>query len=144
MSTRQHRLHALGPNRLRVVVAAAIALLAACGAGGAGDAASGKKLFDCETPIAGGKMPTCIGCHPVEPDKQTGAGPNLSNIGNHAATTVKGMSAHDYLRQSIVDPDAHLAGGYQEDIHPKGYGDVLTQQQIDDLIAYLLTLKSGK
>jgi cytochrome c2 len=144
MFIRQHGFHPVRPIRLRVALAVALALLAACGAGAAGDAARGKKLFDGETPIAAGKMPTCIGCHPVEPGKQTGAGPNLSNIGNRAGTTVKDMSAQDYLRQSIVDPDAYLAGGYQEGIHPKGYGDVLTQQQIDDLIAYMLTLKSGE
>ncbi len=71
-------------------------------------------------------------------------GPNLSNIGNRAAATVAGMPATDYLRAAIVEPDAYLSGGFQEGIHPRDYGTTLTRAQLDDLIAYMLTLRSGQ
>jgi cytochrome c2 len=117
-------------------------LCAACGGATAGDAARGSALFNGETSLTGALK--CAGCHAVDPAKSGGIGPNLSNIGNRAATTIQGMDAREYLRQSIVAPDAYLARGYQEGIHPRDYGKALTQQQIDDLIAYMLTLKSDR
>ena len=126
---------------------ASLLLLAGCGsvAGGpVGDAANGQKLFSGEIPFAGGSAPTCSMCHTVTTGESLVLGPNLSNIGNRAATTIKGMSAVEYLRSSIVDPDAYLAGGFQEGIHYRGYRQALTPQQLNDLIAYLLTLKSGQ
>ena len=125
-----------------VWIAAVLLLCAACGGATAGDAARGRSLFSDESSTAGGSL-KCIGCHAVEPGKSGGIGPSLSNIGNRAATTIEGMDAKAYLRQSIVDPDAYLAQGYQEGIHPREYGKTLTEQQIGDLIAYMLTLKSG-
>jgi len=57
---------------------------------------------------------------------------------------VDGQSAEEYLRTSITDPDAYLAGGYQEGIMYRQYEQALTEQQIDDLVAYMLTLKGGQ
>ncbi len=58
--------------------------------------------------------------------------------------TVAGQSAEEYIRRSIVDPDDYLAGGFQEGIHFRGYGEALSQAEINDLVAYLLTFKSGQ
>ncbi len=131
-------------SRVAIGLSLAVLVLAACGGASAGNMQRGKQIYDGEIPIAGGKAPKCVGCHPVEAGRTGGAGPNLSNIGSRAGSTVKGMDARAYLRQSIVDPDAYLAGGYQEGIHYRGYGKVLTGQQIEDLIAYMLTLRSGQ
>jgi len=121
-------------------------VLAACGAGGAqtGDVANGENLFSGASPIAGGNAPVCADCHSIESGAMSTIGPNLSNIGNRAAATVAGQPATDYLRVAIVDPDAFLAGGFQEGIHPRDYGSVLTRPQLNDLIAYMLTLQSGQ
>jgi cytochrome c2 len=120
-------------------------LLGACGGRAAepGDAGRGRQLYHGEIAFAN-DAPACNTCHGAEPGVETGIGPNLSNIGNRAATTIQGMSAEDYLRQSIVDPDAYLAGGFQEGIHFRGYREALTAQQVADLVAYLLTLRSGQ
>lgn len=122
------------------------ALLQACRTGSAptGDVVNGEKLFSGAIPIAGGNVPICADCHSVEPGVASASGPNLSNIGNRAAITVGGTSASDYLREAVVDPDAYLAGGFQEGIHYRDYGTALTGEQLDDLIAYMLTLRSGK
>jgi cytochrome c553 len=125
----------------------AIVLLTACGAGGsakvAGDPANGKKLFDGQAPMANASAPACSTCHAIEPGLDSGSGQSLSNIGSRAATAVAGQTAEAYLRTSILDPDAYLSGGYQDGIMYRGYAQALTSQQIDDLVAYLLTLKSG-
>ena len=126
---------------------ASLLLLAGCGSvaeGPVGDATNGQKLFSGELPIAGGNVPVCSMCHTVTAGESLVIGPNLSNIGNRAATTLKGMSAMEYLRSSVIDPDGYLAGGFQEGIHYRGYGQALTPQQLNDLIAYLITLKSGQ
>jgi cytochrome c553 len=124
----------------------ALVLLTACAASaGPGDPGRGEQLFTGAIPIAGGDAPACIGCHPVQPDAEAAViGPNLSNIGNRAATTVPGQTAEEYLRESIVDGDAFLAGGFQEGIHYRGYDRALSRQDINDLVAYLLTLRSGR
>jgi len=123
-----------------------VLLFAACGSVGgaaASDPANGKKLFDGEAPMAA-SAPACATCHAIEPGPDNGSGQSLSNIGNRAAKTVAGQSAEEYLRTSITNPDAYLAGGYQEGIMYRGYAQALTAQQVNDLVAYMLTLKSGQ
>ena len=117
------------------------------GCGGAttgGDAAQGQQLFGGKLVMARGDAAPCIGCHSVTPGEPPSIGPNLSNVGNRAATTVAGQSAENYLRASIVEPDTYLAAGFQEGIHPRTYGRLLTNDQINDLVAYMLTLRSGQ
>jgi cytochrome c2 len=129
----------------RVMLLVLLALLGACGSTAAGgDPAAGQKLFSGETRMGNPDAPPCVQCHAVVPGGEASIGNNLSNIGNRAATTVLGQPAEDYLRTSITDPDALLTGGFQEGIMYRGYRRDLTPQQIDDLIAYMLTLKSGQ
>lgn len=125
------------------LVVAAMALLTACGGNGAGDAAQGQQLFTGAAPIAAGKLPACTTCHAIAPGGAAALGPNLSNIGNRAATTVADETAEQYLRTAIINPNAYLAQGYQEGIMNGEYAKGLTDQQISDLVAYMLTLKSG-
>jgi cytochrome c553 len=133
--------------RLRLILLGLITcLLVACAAGGAaaGDPANGKKLFDGDVAMADTRAPACATCHALDPGMDTGSGQSLSNIGNRAGASVAGQPAEEYLRVAIVDPDAFLSGGYQEGIMYRGYAQALTDQQISDLVAYMLTLKSGQ
>lgn len=121
------------------------AALVSCGGGaGPADAANGEQLFNGRGALASSDAPTCISCHPVGVGEPGNIGNNLSNIGNRAATTVPDQTPEDYLRAAILEPDAYLAGGFQEGIHYRGYDQVLNDQQVNDLIAYMLTLKSGQ
>ena len=115
--------------------------LVACGSSN-GNAARGAALFSGQTPMSG-DAPTCASCHLVEPGSSALVGPSLANIGNLAADRVDGQPAEAYLRTSLVNPDAYIVEGFQDGIMYKGYGHGLTPQQLDDLVAYLLTLKSG-
>jgi cytochrome c553 len=129
----------------RLLLSIMVLLLAACGAGGtAGDPANGKQLFDGAVALADLRAPACATCHAIEPGMDTGSGQSLSNIGNRAGVTVPGQPADAYLRTSITDPDAYLSGGYQEGIMYRGYTQALTAKQVNDLVAYMLTLKSGQ
>lgn len=124
--------------------------LAACGGGdepeagggetsSVGDAANGERLFN-ESIIGAASAPGCITCHSLEPGVVI-VGPSHSDIGTRAETAVPGMSAEDYLRQSIVEPNAHITEGYTEGVMYQNFGEELTNSQINDLVAFLLTLK---
>jgi cytochrome c553 len=113
--------------------------LAACAGGGeekaaAGDATAGERVFH---EVA---APACGTCHSLEPGV-AGAGPSLAGIAAQAGSRVTGMSAEDYLRQAIIDPNADIAEGFAANVMTATYGSQLTEQQIADLVAYLMTLK---
>ncbi|MBC8331393.1 MAG: cytochrome c [Anaerolineae bacterium] len=117
-----------------LIVAFVLALalvLAACGGGGASDdpAAAGEKLF-AEQII--GAQPGCITCHSLDADTVI-VGPSLAGIGSR--------SDADTLRESILDPNAVLVEGFPSDTMPPVWSDELTDEQVDQLVAYLLTLK---
>ncbi|WP_420630886.1 c-type cytochrome [Candidatus Leptofilum sp.] len=104
-----------------------------------GDAARGEELFN-QNPIGAAGAPGCGTCHSLEPGVVI-VGPSQSDVGARAETAVEGMSAEEYLRESIVDPEAHLAEGFGSGLMHPTYGEDLTNSQINDLVAFLLTLK---
>ena len=82
---------------------------------------------------------TCILCHAV--DGQGGTrGPDLAGIATRAGSRIEGMDAQTYLRESITDPTAYIVDGFQP-IMPPGLINVIGEENIDDLIAFLLTLE---
>lgn len=111
-----------------------------------------------ENPIALGEkwfrtaVPACMACHSTLPGVNM-AGPSLAGVkarteallasGNYKgkATDVSG-----YLHESIKEPSAHLVPGamYSADgtsFMPNSYAKDLTPEQIDQLVAYLSSLK---
>ena len=79
----------------------------------------------------------CGACHVIEGVSVGEIGPPLSSIGLTAADRVSGLSAEEYIRQSIVDPSAYLVDGY-DDLMLKNFADSLSGTQLDDLVAFLL------
>lgn len=81
----------------------------------------------------------CYLCHTV-----TGAGglrgPDLAKVGETAGSRKAGLSADEYLRESITNPSAYLVTNYPP-IMPPNYGDRLSADQIDDVMAYLKSLR---
>jgi hypothetical protein len=54
---------------------------------------------------------------------------------------VSGLSGEEYLRQAVTEPGAYVVEGFAAGIMPATYGSQLTAQQVDDLVAYMLSLK---
>jgi ferredoxin/mono/diheme cytochrome c family protein len=102
-----------------------------------GDPAAGRRLFN-ET--RGGAGVGCRICHSLQPDVKL-VGPSLAGIGARAPTRVPGLSAEDYLRQALLEPDAYVVEGYRPGQMPPDYLTRLNRDQIEDIVAYLLTLE---
>lgn len=83
----------------------------------------------------------CSSCHAVVAAEGPGIGPNLAGVAAIAGERVPGLSAEEYLRASLLDPDAYLVQPYQEGIMYRGYAEALTPEELSDLVAYLLTLR---
>jgi mono/diheme cytochrome c family protein len=83
-------------------------------------------------------MSSCAACHAVEGDTRI-VGPSLAGIATTASTRVDGLDAEAYIRQSILEPSAYINEGYQ-DIMPPALGQSLSSEQLDSLVAFLLTL----
>jgi nitric oxide reductase subunit C len=80
-------------------------------------------------------------------------GPTLAGIATTAAARIRGSDYHGqakdaagYIRESILEPGAHVlsgptfsAGG--RSLMPPDYGQTLKPEQVDQIVAYLLTLK---
>jgi cytochrome c2 len=79
----------------------------------------------------------CAACHQIG-DSGGDTGPDLSRIAAVAASRVADLSAEAYLRESFLLPDLFVVEGYAAGA---GCGGVLSQSQLNDLIAYLLTLE---
>ena len=99
--------------------------------------AAGEELFS--QPVLANQT-GCKSCHSLDEGVSI-VGPSLAMMGSRAGSTVADQSAEDYLRQSIVDPDAHLVEGYSPGIMPSRYDENLSADEIDNLVAYLLSLK---
>jgi mono/diheme cytochrome c family protein len=91
----------------------------------------------------------CVACH-----ISTNTGPAWEpsdgepGIGDRAATRITqpdyegaAETPEQYLFESIVHPDVYVVPPFAPGIMPKTYGETLTDQDMADLIAYLLTIK---
>lgn len=128
-----------------------IVVLAACGGGGSdapadtgsagtvGNAARGQRLYE-QTVIGQASAPGCVTCHSMEPGVVI-VGPSHAGLGARAGGYVAGMSAEEYLRQSIIEPDAHIVDGFTPAVMYQNYGSELNEQEIADLVAYMLSLQ---
>jgi cytochrome c2 len=143
---------------LSIALIVVVLALAACGGGAAkpsggeqpaaaagGNADNGKKLFN-EPVIASAGAPGCATCHSLEKDK-TLVGPSLAGISTEADKAVteddykgKAKTGADWLREAMLDPNVDVAEGFKPDIMPKAFNK-LSAQELNDLVAYLQTLK---
>lgn len=134
-----------------LVICISLLSLAACGGGNTstttpaeepapvGDAANGEALFAQPT-IGANNAPGCITCHSLEPDVVI-VGPSQAGLATRAETRVAGQSAEEYIRNSITEPNAYVVEGFAEGVMYQNYATDLTAEEINDLIAYTLTLK---
>lgn len=81
----------------------------------------------------------CASCHSLAQDVVI-VGPSLAGIAGRASERVPGQTAAVYLRNAILYPSDYLVPGY-DDLMAKNLGAALTVDQVDDLVAFLLTLE---
>jgi len=97
----------------------------ATGAGGTA-APSGKALF-----VSNG----CNGCHTFKPAGAKGTvGPDLDKLADFAREARQPLDK--FIRESIVNPDAYVAPGYQKGVMPATFAS-LPPAQLDALVKYL-------
>jgi cytochrome c oxidase subunit II len=78
----------------------------------------------------------CGGCHTFEPaGTDSEIGPSLDNL--PADAKAAGKPVAEYVRESIVDPNAVVVEGYQSGVMPTTFGETLSPEELDALVAYL-------
>jgi cytochrome c oxidase subunit 2 len=78
----------------------------------------------------------CTGCHTISGISETGViGPNLTDLSARAGDRVDGLSAEDYVRQSVLEPQAYIVEGFP-DFMPTLPLDVA---EVDALVDFLLS-----
>lgn len=94
----------------------------------------------------------CASCHALAPGT-TLVGPSLAGVDSRAAERIhepgytgSAKSADAYLRESILEPSRYLVPGARyssggRSFMPDTFGQTLSPGQIDDLVAYLATLR---
>ena len=99
-----------------------------------------------------GPVPGCFACHSTAPGMQL-VGPSMAGIGARAEEVVaspdytgEATDAESYIRESILNPNAYLvpgptfsAGGVS--FMPQNTEELLSPEEIDQLVAYLMTLR---
>lgn len=84
----------------------------------------------------------CAGCHTFSPAGSNATiGPNLDELAAAAGDRQPGQSPEDYVRESVLQPDAFLVDGFGNTM--PSYEGRLTDEQIDALIEYLLQTGGG-
>ena len=94
-----------------------------------GDPAAGKEVF-------ANAQPACGSCHTLEAANATQTlGPNLDEV----------LADKDaaFIRESIVNPGAEVAEGFPDNLMPSDYGDKLSDQDLADIVAFLVQSTRG-
>jgi cytochrome c oxidase subunit 2 len=78
----------------------------------------------------------CGSCH-VLADAGT-----LGQVGPNLDEALQGADA-EFIMESIVDPSAEIAEGYQDGVMPSNYGEIFTEPQLEGLVEYLLEATGG-
>ena len=81
----------------------------------------------------------CSTCHMIEPDV-VGLGPNQWQFYLRAGERVAGFSPEEYTYNSIIAPNDYIVEGFNEGLMPATYGDIFSEQELYDLVAYLLSI----
>ena len=83
----------------------------------------------------------CLDCHSI--DGSSSSGPTLKGLFGSNVQLNDGTSITidaNFLRTSILNPNAFIISGYSKDTMPPGYINQISTQGIDDLVAYIISL----
>jgi mono/diheme cytochrome c family protein len=84
----------------------------------------------------------CNACHMLDQPQDTtnrgAVGPNMGNLAENAAMRVEGLSAEEYVYQSVVDPNAYVVDGYAPGVMLQDLATKMSEDEIRGLAAWLL------
>ena len=129
-----------------IIIALMAALaLAACGGGGGASSGPnpehGKQLYNSKT-LGAKSAEGCVTCHAYDATQgDDSKAPFTQGTGTRAASRVPGLTAEQYIRESIQTPDAYVVEKYKAGDMYQEWAKDLSKQDFDDLVAYLLTEK---
>lgn len=84
----------------------------------------------------------CSACHTLKVVGAKGSvGPNLDRVGSWAGTRVPGMDGWTFLNQAVLEPEAHIASGYESGIMPTNFSTRLSPAQLSGLVKFLMAQK---
>jgi cytochrome c oxidase subunit 2 len=84
----------------------------------------------------------CVACH--SQDGTVIVGPSWQGVFGSEEDLADGSSTlvdEAYLRESILDPNAQVVGGFAPGIMPQNFAELLTDEQIDQIIAFIESLQ---
>ena len=81
----------------------------------------------------------CTGCHSIQGLATTGQiGPDLTSVGEVAGERVEGLSAEEYIAQSLAAPQAFIVPGFEATTAGAMPDLNLTEPEIAALVDFLL------
>jgi len=81
----------------------------------------------------------CSGCHTLQGVAETAAvGPNLTTLAEVAGERIPGVSASDYIRQSVREPQAFIAPGFEASFVSMPTLK-LSDSEVESLVEFLIT-----
>lgn len=112
-----------------------------------GDPEAGMTVFNTSYETSSGVW-MCTNCHSVDESQQRLIGPGLWGLHERAVERVEEAPADDpvtYVRNSIIYTNDYIVpadegGPYPANLMPGNYEELLTEQELTDLVAYILTL----
>jgi mono/diheme cytochrome c family protein len=81
----------------------------------------------------------CGSCHSTIPESVV-VGPSMAGIASRAGSRIPGMDGREYVEESIMRPGDFVVDGFG-DLMPKALAETLTKEEVDALIAFLMTLE---
>ena len=106
----------------------------------------GRSLYE-QAVIGSNSAPGCTTCHSLEPGV-TLVGPSHDGLATRAAEIInstdytgEAQTVVEYLRESIIDPNIYVEEGFPPSVMYPNYEKELNAQEIDDIVAFMLTLK---
>lgn len=86
----------------------------------------------------------CLGCHMAADQGLPGPGPHFNGLADRVDSYGTGLSAEEYVRQSIAEPGAFLSPecptGPCMPVMPLGLADTFSDSDLDLLVSFILSL----
>jgi len=84
----------------------------------------------------------CVACHTI--DGKASVGPTWKGLAGSSRDLADGskVTVDDaYLKESITQPNAKLVKGFAANVMPATFGNTLKPEQVDQIVAYINSLK---